>query len=119
MVPKRTQCVGTWQCQVARMGATGRWSASARHVCHGARNTGGQATSGTQRRRGTVLIMVIGVLSMLFMVGASLLIVGRFERQTVETQAAGRDLEMVGSAVAEPIQDPRTAKVPYDNPPQR
>ena len=56
----------------------------------------------TTRRRGTVLIMVIGVLSMLFIVGATLLIVARFERGTALTVAAGRNVEDAAIALAEP-----------------
>ncbi len=56
----------------------------------------------TTRRRGTVLIMVIGVLSMLFIVGATLLIVARFDRQTALTVAAGRNVADAAIALAEP-----------------
>lgn len=56
----------------------------------------------TTRRRGTVLIMVIGVLSMLFIVGATLLIVARFERGTALAVAAGRNVEDAAIALAEP-----------------
>ena len=39
------------------------------------------------RRRATVLIMVVGVLAMLFIIGSTLLVVSRFERQAVESKA--------------------------------
>ncbi len=54
-------------------------------------------------RRGTVMVMVIGVLAMLFIIGSTLLIVGRFERQTVQIQAIGRNVEAVGTALTDPI----------------
>lgn len=55
------------------------------------------------RRRGTVLIMVVGVLAMMFMVGSTLLVVARFERETAETQAAGRNIEAASSTLVDPI----------------
>jgi len=87
--------------RVACMGATGSGSASARYGCQSALNNGGRAVNVT--RRGTVLVMVVGVLSMLFIVGASLLIVQQFERNTIQTQSAGRNIEAINIAVTEPI----------------
>lgn len=54
-------------------------------------------------RRGTVMVMVVGVLAMLFIIGSTLLIVGRFERQTVRTSASGRDLQAAGVSLTDPL----------------
>jgi hypothetical protein len=54
-------------------------------------------------RPATVLIMVVGVLAMLFIIGSSLLMMARFERQTVDTKADTRTLKTLGVAIVEPI----------------
>lgn len=56
-----------------------------------------------RQERGIVLVMVVGVLSMLFIIGATLLIVSRFEGQTAETAAHGRNIKSVGVALTDPI----------------
>ncbi len=53
-------------------------------------------------RRGTVLIMVVGVLAMLFIVGATHLIVARFERKTTEQKQAARNIRGIADAVDTP-----------------
>ncbi len=55
-----------------------------------------------RKQRGIVLVMVIGVLAMLFVIGSTLLIVSRFERQTAVMQSIGRNIEAVGVAVTDP-----------------
>lgn len=55
-------------------------------------------------RRGTVLIMVVGVLAMLFIVGSTLIIVARFERQTSDKLTAGQNMDAIFQAVMQPIQ---------------
>lgn len=55
------------------------------------------------RRRGTVMVMVVGVLAMLFIIGSTLLIVSRFERQTVRFSAAVKGMEAVSQGVLEPV----------------
>ena len=54
-------------------------------------------------RRGTVMVLVVGVLAMLFIIGSTLLIVGRFERQTVLTGATIKNVEAVSQGILEPI----------------
>lgn len=54
-------------------------------------------------RRGTVMVMVVGVLAMLFIIGSTLLIVGRFERQTVQISASARNLDAVSQGILEPV----------------
>ncbi len=53
-------------------------------------------------RRGTVLIMVVGVLAMLFVIGATHLIVARFERKTTEQKQASRNIRGIADAVDTP-----------------
>ncbi|MBP7933086.1 MAG: hypothetical protein KA354_00445 [Phycisphaerae bacterium] len=54
------------------------------------------------RRRGTVMILVVGVLAMLFIVGSTLLIVSRFERQTARTAEVGKSIDAVAKTILEP-----------------
>jgi len=49
------------------------------------------------------MVMVIGVLAMLFIIGSTLLIVGRFERQTVQTGTSAKNMEAVSQGILEPI----------------
>lgn len=49
------------------------------------------------------MILVVGILAMLFIVGSTLLIVSRFERQNVQTFASGKGIEAVAAAVTEPV----------------
>ena len=55
------------------------------------------------RRRGTVLIMVVGLLAMLFIIGSTLLIVARAERRTADKLAGNKLIEAVSRAVTEPV----------------
>src|SRR5688572_14664502 len=55
------------------------------------------------KRRGTVLIMVIGVLAILFVMGSTLMIVARFERGVAETKDESQQLKAVTLMLTEPI----------------
>lgn len=49
------------------------------------------------------MVLVVGVLAMLFIIGSTLLIVGRFERQTVQISASAKNMEAVSQGAVEPI----------------
>ncbi|MGQ9651635.1 MAG: hypothetical protein ACUVXJ_16130 [Phycisphaerae bacterium] len=49
------------------------------------------------------MVMVVGVLAMLFIIGSTLLIVGRFERQTVQISMAARSMEAVSQGILESV----------------
>jgi len=51
------------------------------------------------RKRGVVLVMVIGILALLFIIGSTLLTVVRFERQAVLQKQSAREIEAVTRAV--------------------
>lgn len=55
------------------------------------------------QRRATVLVMVVGVLAMLFIIGSTLLVVARFERQTAEQKISADNMKAVASAVLDPV----------------
>lgn len=55
------------------------------------------------RRRGSVLILVVGVLAMLFVIGTTQLMVARFEKQNAETKSSARDLKGVVSMLYLPM----------------
>lgn len=55
------------------------------------------------RRRGTVLIMVLAVLAMLFIVGSSLLVMARSERDRAQTGQIGRTVREGLPATTEPV----------------
>ncbi|HSW47069.1 MAG TPA: hypothetical protein VLM89_16010 [Phycisphaerae bacterium] len=98
------------------------WKAGVRVRAGGNRATGGASPSpeitpagrnSTERadvrrrtsnhaRKATVLILVIGVLAMLFIVGSTLLIVARFEKQTAEKYSYGQNLDALLEAALEP-----------------
>ena len=63
------------------------------------------STYSATQERGTILVMVVGVLVMLFIVGSSLLIVARSERQAVKGSTARETIENVALALIEPILD--------------
>ncbi|MBN1488564.1 MAG: hypothetical protein JXA69_01500 [Phycisphaerae bacterium] len=54
-------------------------------------------------RRGTVLVMVLAILAMLFMMGSSLLIVSRFEQQTVKQKDAALQMKVVLQGLFSPL----------------
>lgn len=54
------------------------------------------------QRRGTVLIMVVGVLAMLFIIGATQLLVARFERDAAQQKRAADNLQGVATSMALP-----------------
>lgn len=62
-----------------------------------------KAKSKASARRGTVMVMVVGVLAMLFIIGSTLLIVGRFERQTGQISMTARSMEAVSQGILEPV----------------
>ncbi len=78
-----------------------RARALAHHGCSGHERSGHERSG--HERPGTVLILVVGVLAMLFIIGASLLVVSSFERETATRIAEARNLKSADSAVVEPI----------------
>ncbi len=54
-------------------------------------------------RRATVMIMVVGVLAMLFIIGSTLLIVSRFERQAVGTTSRAKSMAAVTEGILAPV----------------
>jgi cytochrome c-type biogenesis protein CcmH/NrfG len=54
-------------------------------------------------RRAAVLVMVIGILALLFIIGASLLMVARFERQAVEQTQSARQMQSILKSTEERV----------------
>ena len=52
-----------------------------------------------RKRRGVILIMVIGVISLIFIIGASLMIVAQSERQAAHQQQAARQLRTIAESL--------------------
>ncbi|NLX15150.1 MAG: hypothetical protein GXY44_16090, partial [Phycisphaerales bacterium] len=62
-----------------------------------------QRNNGRPRRRATVLVLVVGILALLFIIGATSLLMMRFERQSVYTHATVRNLDAVAAALMNPV----------------
>lgn len=62
-----------------------------------------KAHNPARRERGTVLVMVVGVLAMLFIIGSALLVVGRFEGKNAQTRVVGRDAQGAIASVIDPL----------------
>ena len=54
-------------------------------------------------RRAAVLVTVISILALLFIIGTSLLMVARFERQAVEQTQSARQMQSLAKAVEERV----------------
>ncbi|MCL2330187.1 MAG: lamin tail domain-containing protein, partial [Phycisphaerae bacterium] len=76
-----------------------------------AQGTGSHRTSPTHRRRGTVLILVISVLAMLFILGTSQLMMARYARKLADERATGTQAKDTVASSVVPTADGVAADV--------